>query len=75
MEDERDMYEAFYRMSKMVDIIYESYEEKMAREEWEKERVEEDFLSTPLSVHSSSSSPFHHSNEEISQSLKQRILN
>ena len=36
MEDEIDLYDAFYRISNMVDLMYEDYEEKMAREEQEK---------------------------------------
>jgi len=64
MENDRDN-ESFYRMSKMVYIMYASYEEKMTREEWEKEREKDNAPSTPLSVHSSSSSFSHHSDEEI----------
>lgn len=34
MEDDEYMYEAFYKMSKMLDILYEAYEKKMEIEEW-----------------------------------------
>ena len=36
MEDDKDMYEDLLRMSKMVEIMYESYEKKMVREGQEK---------------------------------------
>lgn len=65
MEDDIDMYEVFGRMSKMVDILYAVYKEKMERDEWEKERAEDDAPSTPSSVHSNSSSSSHHLDEEI----------
>jgi len=39
MEDEKDMYKSFLGMSKMLDIMYESYEKRMEREEREKERA------------------------------------
>lgn len=40
------MNEALLSMSKMMDIMYDAYEKKMAREEWEKERAKEDASST-----------------------------
>ena len=33
MEDEKEMYEAFLRMSKMVDIMYQIYEKRIEKEE------------------------------------------
>ena len=33
MENKKDIYEDLVRMAHMVDIMYEDYEEKMAREE------------------------------------------
>jgi len=47
----------------MADIIYEYYENKMVREEREKERARDNAPSTPSSVHSSSSSSDHHLDE------------
>lgn len=49
----------------MVDIMYEDYEKKMAREEREKEREKDDAPSTASNVHSALSSYSHHSNEHI----------
>ena len=66
MEDDKDMYDAMVRMSKMVDIMYGAYEKRI--EEEEKERSENDASSTSSSAYASSSSPSsysHHSNEEI----------
>ena len=56
-------------MTCMVDIMYADYEKKMAREEHEKERVDDDAPSPYSSDYSFTSSYSHHSNEEISQSL------
>ena len=66
MEDDKDMYEAMLDMSKLVDIMYNTYEKGI--EEKEKERSENDASSTSSSAYASSSSPSsysHHSNEEI----------
>lgn len=38
----QDLYEAFYKMEIMVDIMYVDYEEKMKKEEREKGREEDD---------------------------------
>lgn len=70
MENNRDLYEDLLKMERMVDVMYADYEEKMEREEWEKERAENDAPSTPSSEHSSSSSSSHHSDEEINRSLQ-----
>ena len=64
MEDDKEMYEAFIKMWKMVDIMYDAYEE------WEKERVENDAPSTLSNEQSSPSSYSHHSNEEINKRLQ-----
>ena len=65
MENNRDLYKDLLRMACMVDIMYADYEEKMEREEWGKEKVEDDAPSSPSSEHSYSSSSSHHSDEEI----------
>ena len=65
MEDEKDLYETFYKMANMVHLMHADYEEKMEREEWEKERVEDDAPSPYSNDYSSSSSSSHNSDEEI----------
>jgi len=57
-------------MTNMVDLMYADYEEKMTREEQEKERSEDNAQSTPSSEHSSFSSYSHHLNEEINHTLQ-----
>ena len=70
MEDDRDLYEAFYKMANMVDLMYTNYEQKMAREEQEKGRVVDD-APYPSSIdYSSSSSSSHYSDQDINQSLQ-----
>jgi len=73
MEDDKEIYEAFLRMSKMVDIMYEAYEKRI--EEEEKKIAENNAPSTPSSEHSSPSLSSHHSNEENNQSLQEIKLN
>lgn len=41
MEDHIDLHEDLYKMINMVDLIYEDYEEKMAIEEREKKREDD----------------------------------
>lgn len=41
MENNGDLYEDLLKMKHMVDIIYAYYQEKMEREEREKERAED----------------------------------
>ena len=67
MEKNKHIYEAFFRMSKMVDILFVDYEEKMEKEEYDKERAKDDAPSPSSSDYSSS----HHSNEEINQILQE----
>lgn len=64
MEDDKDMYKAMLRMSKMVDMLYEGCERQ------EKGRAENDAPSTPSSECSSHSSSSNHSNEDINQGLQ-----
>ena len=71
MEDDRDKYETFLGMSKMVDKMYAAYEEKISREEREKERVEDGAPFIPSSAHSSSSSSSCHLDEDIVQILQE----
>jgi len=70
MDNKKDLYVDLLRMVHMVYFMYLDYEEKIAREGWEKERAKDDAPSTPSSEHSSCSSSSHHSNEEINQSLQ-----
>jgi len=70
MEKNQDLYEAFYIMENMVDILFADYEEKVAIEEQEKERSEDDASYPSSSEYSSSSSSSYHSNEKINQSLQ-----
>lgn len=48
MENNKYLYEPFYKMTNVVDLMYVDYEEKMEREEQEKERAEHDAPSTPF---------------------------
>ena len=57
-------------MACIVDLMYADYEEKMEIEEQEKEREKDDAPSPYSSDYSSSSSPSHHSDEEINQSIQ-----
>jgi len=68
--ENKDLYEDILRMACMVDIMYANYEEKMVREEREKEIAEAYVTSTPSSEQSYSSSYSHHSEEEINLSLQ-----
>jgi len=70
MGDHIDLYEAFYRMENMVDIMYSGYQEKMEKDEYDKERAEDDAPSSSSSGYTSSSSSSHHSNEEINKILQ-----
>ena len=70
MEDQKYLFEDLLRITHMVDIIYVDYEEKMANEEQEKERVDDNAPSPSSSEYTSSSSSSHHSNEEINKSLQ-----
>jgi len=65
MEKKRYLYEVLLKMACTVDIMYANYEEKMAREEREKERARDDGPSPSSSDYSSSSSSSHHADEEI----------
>ena len=49
MEDDKYMYEAMLRMSKLVDIMYDAYEKRI--EEEEKEISKNDALSTSSSAY------------------------
>ena len=68
MENGKDMYEATLRMSKMVDIMYDTYERRIEKEE--KEESEINVSSTPSSEYSFPSPYSHHSNEEINLILQ-----
>lgn len=71
MDNYRDIYEDLLKMAHMVYLMYAYYEEKMAREEHEKERVEDNASSPYSSDYSFTSSYSHHSNEEINRSLQE----
>lgn len=67
MENDKEMHETFLQMSKMVDIMYESYEKW--REE-DTKRSESDASSTYFGAYAFYSSPS--LNEEINQRLQEK---
>lgn len=65
MENNIYLYEGLLGMTRMVEIMSAICEEKLEREEREKERAKDDVPCPSSSVHSSSPSSSNHSNEEI----------